>query len=86
MNGKLFPDDDPKPPLKYPKNGYAARPGTGPEGKRCADCTHCVRRRMPSGRKQFYKCELMKHLWTNGYGSDIGYRSPACKLFEEKDD
>ena len=77
----LFPDNPIPAPKKYPVNGYAAKPGTGPDGKRCKDCEHCAKRISPSGKKTFYKCRLMKHAWTNGYGSDIRANSPACREY-----
>ena len=65
------------------KNGYAAPPGGGPEGKTCGDCAH--KRTMGNyGCKQYIKCELRKSTWTNGEGTDILARSPACSKFEAK--
>jgi hypothetical protein len=60
--------------------GYAARPGTGPPGETCRTCAHCCAR--SGDRKTFYKCELLKHLWTNSYGTDIRLKSPACAKWE----
>jgi hypothetical protein len=64
------------------KNGYAAPPGTGPEGKHCADCTHKVSMGNYGG-KHFIKCQLRKATWTNGEGTDILARSPACSKFQQ---
>lgn len=61
--------------------GYAAMPGTGPEGKTCRDCAHYARVGTGSG-KVFPKCRLARAKWTCGRGSDILARAPACKLFE----
>jgi hypothetical protein len=61
------------------KNGYAAPPGTGPDGKTCKDCTH--KRSMANGAKHFIKCELRRATWTRGEGTDILARSPACSQF-----
>lgn len=64
------------------KNGYAAQPGTGPEGKTCRDCEH--KRSMGNyGGKRFIKCELRRATWTHGEGTDILARSPACSKFAE---
>jgi hypothetical protein len=56
------------------QRGYAAPPGTGPEGETCGSCEHCVRGR--EGR--YRKCELNRARWTHGPGSDILARSLAC--------
>lgn len=65
------------------KNGYAAQPGTGPEGKTCRDCAH---KRMCSntGNKSWIKCELRRATWTGGEGTDIKASSPACSKFQAK--
>lgn len=57
-----------------PKGGYAAPPGSGPEGEFCKTCRHI--RRMMGGRKAFPKCALVK--WTRGPGTDIRVNAPAC--------
>lgn len=62
-------------------NAYPAQPGTGPEGKCCRDCAH--KRRSEGTSKTFLKCELMRPVWTHGYGTDIKSRSPACAKFQE---
>lgn len=61
--------------------GYAAPPGTGPEGKTCRDCAHYAHREGVAG--SYPKCGLNRKKWTGGRGSDILARAPACKLFEE---
>lgn len=67
------------------RNGYAAQPGTGPIGKQCADCAH--KRSMGNyGCKQYIKCDLRRATWTNGQGTDILARSPACSKFKAKDE
>lgn len=63
--------------------GYAARPGTGPEGKTCRDCAHYVQR-CSGGRRSFPKCGRAEHRWTGGRGSDILARAPACSMFEAR--
>ena len=65
------------------KNGYAAAPGTGPEGKRCSDCKHKLSM-SNTGAKSWIKCELRRATWTNGEGTDILARSPACSKFEQR--
>lgn len=60
--------------------GYAARPGTGPEGATCKECQHY--RRVPGGANTYLKCALMRERWTGGPGSDIKAGSPACAKFE----
>jgi hypothetical protein len=63
------------------KNGYAAQPGTGPEGKTCKDCKYKASM-SNGGSKHWIKCGLRKATWTNGEGTDILARSPACSKFE----
>jgi hypothetical protein len=64
-------------------NGYAAPPGTGPAGETCKSCEHAVR---VSGNtaNTYRKCALMREHWTGGPGSDILFRSPACRLWERE--
>lgn len=57
-------------------NGYAARPGTGPENETCGSCTHC-RQRTVHG-KHFYKCALMMAAWSRDRATDIVLKAPAC--------
>jgi len=59
------------------KNGYAAQPGTGPEGETCKTCEHKVRLGRHGG-KSFLKCKQREATWTNGEGTDILARTPAC--------
>jgi hypothetical protein len=61
------------------KRGYAARPGTGPEGEFCNTCAHYTIKRMGS---QYRKCGLMRRVWTSGSGTDILASSPACEKWE----
>jgi hypothetical protein len=63
------------------KSGYAHIPGSGPEGETCGSCKHKVRR-SDSSVRSFLKCGLRKASWTNGTGTDILARSPACKFWE----
>lgn len=64
--------------------GYAALPGSGPEGKTCRDCQHKLTL-SNTGNKTWIKCELMRAAWTHGPGSDIRAGSPACRRFEAKE-
>lgn len=66
-------------------SGYAAPPGTGPEGKTCADCKH-KHTMHGAGKKSWIKCDLMRGEWTGGRGSDILAGSLACKHFEAKEE
>lgn len=64
-------------------NGYADRPGTGPKDETCKSCSHTFANEMRSGRR-FWKCQLMRHCWTGGRGSDILLNSPACSRWKIK--
>lgn len=89
MTATLRPDlFSPKPTPIYapPPNGksytggYAARPGTGPDGATCKRCEHYTVVRHHS--KSYRKCGLMQSQWTSGPGSDIKAGSAACAKFE----
>jgi hypothetical protein len=68
---------------KMPANPCTpARPGTGPEGKKCKDCAHYSGYRSGAGRI-YRKCALMRHAWTRGPGSDIKANWPACAKYAE---
>jgi hypothetical protein len=56
--------------------GYAAPPGTGPDGETCGSCGHLVRKQMA---KVYRKCGLMRAHWTGGKGTDVLVASPACR-------
>jgi hypothetical protein len=60
------------------RKGYAAPPGTGPEGETCKSCRHIYRNEMS---KTYLKCSLMRARWTGGPGSDIRACAPACRLW-----
>ena len=62
--------------------GYAALPGTGPEGETCKSCAHLTHRILS---RPYIKCGLMKSYWTGGRGSDILARAPACKRWEKRE-
>jgi hypothetical protein len=73
----------PKKGRSAQKSGYAALPGTGPEGETCKTCAHYVST-CPGGRKRFPKCGLMRSRWTHGQGTDIKAGSPACREWRKK--
>lgn len=79
----LFPDlvgpEKPRGKHYVQPRGYAHPPGTGPEGETCGTCKHMARNKWS---KVYLKCDLARHLWTHGPGSDIRARSPACKAWE----
>lgn len=56
--------------------GYAAPPGTGPEGETCGSCVHAWPNTTGS-RRTYWKCGLVRS--TRGPGTDIRVRSPACR-------
>jgi hypothetical protein len=65
--------------------GYAAPPGTGPEGETCGSCSHC---RVKEGRcrgriRRYYKCAVMLPQWTNRRATDVLIQSPACRQWEK---
>lgn len=61
--------------------GYAAPPGTGPEGETCRSCKHYVVVRYA---KTYPKCNLMRRAWTGGRATDILVSAAACRLWESK--
>lgn len=63
------------------KTGYAAKPGTGPEGETCKTCQHCKRHDYAN---TFYKCLLMEPYWSHSITTDIKLRSPACEKWERR--
>lgn len=60
-------------------NGYAAPPGSGPQGERCGTCRHC--KIMPMTQRRYYKCEI--GTVTRGAATDIRLKSPACEKWEQ---
>ena len=66
------------------KTGYIAQPGTGPAGETCKSCEHYCR--LGGHAKVYLKCGLMRDRWTNGAGTDIKARSPACSKWEAPSD
>lgn len=63
------------------KGGYAKQPGSGPVGETCGSCDHYTRVRIRSGRC-YRKCGLMEAHWTNGPGTDIKKKTPACSMWK----
>mgnify|MGYP000414382736 CR=1 FL=1 len=61
--------------------GYAAPPGTGPEGEKCQTCRHRVSTGNTPART-YWKCGLMRNSWTSGPATDIKVRTPACRRWE----
>ena len=71
--------------MRSPKaNGYAAPPGTGPNGETCGTCQHCTVHEATRGprTRRWYKCEVMVRNWTYSRGSDVLLTSPACRHFQ----
>lgn len=64
---------------KKPRGGYAAHPGTGPEGETCGSCRHVTGHRRS---RTYYKCGLVQ--MTFGPGTDIRLKSPACWRWEKE--
>lgn len=61
--------------------GYAAPPGSGPDGETCRSCRHYAHK--GGGAKSYPACGLMASSWTNGPGTDIKAKSPACRRWEK---
>jgi hypothetical protein len=83
----LFGREVPEPTVHVPgkrkptvPKGYAAQPGSGPDGETCKTCAHYTRVHYQAGI--FRKCGLNEAKWTHGPGSDIKARSPACAKWE----
>lgn len=76
--GTPIPSRDPLGRHVTQPHGYAAPPGTGPPGETCGSCQH-------KGGRKFLKCDLQRHRWTHGPGTDIRARSPACSRWTRKD-
>lgn len=76
------PVRDMEPKHREVPDGYARRPGSGPQGQTCGGCKNCVQ--VNGGRKNYWKCLVIEHRWTHGYGTDIRRKSPACSMWEAK--
>lgn len=64
---------------RFAKDGYADRPGTGPEGETCKSCKNIYRHEMA---RTYLKCMLQRTHWTGGPGTDIKAGAPACSKWE----
>jgi len=64
-------------------SGYAAAPGSGPQGETCKSCAHYTHNDWRTARA-FRKCALMRAVWTHGPGTDILASSPACSQWAKK--
>lgn len=82
-NTDLFGQPLPPEPVRFGlrASGYARRPGTGPAGETCRTCRFAVK--VGGGKSHFYKCEIIRHRWTHGPGTDIKLRSPACEMWQD---
>lgn len=60
-------------------NGYAGRPGAGPEGETCKTCQHLVRVKYG---KTYIKCNVIRASWTSGPGTDIRAKTPSCQFWK----
>lgn len=79
---ELF-DVGPRQPAPRKRGTATAAPiGTGPAGEFCRSCRHAIATGKTS--KNYYKCNLVRHLWTHGAGSDIKLRWPACNEWAAK--
>jgi hypothetical protein len=63
-----------------PLRGYAAAPGSGPDGETCRSCKH--RFQHMGGKKSFTKCRLGNP--TASKATDIKQKSPACSRWEAR--
>lgn len=66
---------------KTTPKGYAAPPGGGPKGETCKTCEHYCR--VGGHSKAYRKCGLVRARWTNGPGTDILAKSPACAMWKK---
>ena len=71
-----------RPKRREVAKGYAAKPGTGPDGETCRTCRHATCHDW--GNRNYWKCGLRKASWTRGTASDIRLKSPACELWAAK--
>lgn len=58
------------------REGWADKPGSGPEGETCGSCTYCEAFHY---RKRYYKCAAREgDHWKGGRATDIRPLDPAC--------
>jgi ribosomal protein L37AE/L43A len=60
------------------RKGHAGVPGRGPKDETCGSCASLHRNRMAS---IYLKCELSRHRWTGGAGTDVKAKDPACEFW-----
>lgn len=63
-------------------HGYAAKPGTGPRGQRCATCAYCLE--VVQGVHRVRKCQVVVRKWTPGPETNIKHNAPACSEWARK--
>lgn len=69
-------------PRHFRGRGYAAQPGTGPQGESCRTCAHKLTVYGRCGQS-WVKCALVQR--TSGAGSDIRAAAPACLRWQARD-
>ena len=80
---QLFDPGEPVDPsaVRSPCGGYAAPPGTGPDGETCKTCEHYA---IVQFSRRYRKCGLIRKRWTPGPGTDIKAGSPACHYWTRR--
>lgn len=79
----IFGDDIPDEPARVRQDrAHPAPPGSGPDGRTCKTCKHRRLQKTRAGSK-FFKCFLMRRLWTFGAATDIRCRDKACRHYQE---
>lgn len=69
---------------KYRKaRGWAAQPGSGPEGETCKSCKNSYIHHRQNG-KNWWKCALLKP--THGAATDLRLKWTACNRWEQLDE
>ena len=63
---------------RHKPDGYAAAPGTGPDGQTCKTCAHCHAMKV-GYRRTVRKCLLIRARWRCSVRTDILLKSPACR-------
>jgi hypothetical protein len=64
--------------------GYFRPPGTGPKDETCGTCEHKTYASGVAG--SYIKCNLARHKWTGGRGSDILASAAACEAWALRGD
>lgn len=68
---------------KRPDMAHPYPPGTGPEGQSCGTC---AKLREVRYSKKYFKCSVQYKHWTDGPGTDIRKKDPACLSWEPRID